>query len=79
MAKKRSRSPACIDINPPDLSSESVSDIQEKNSDDDESSEEDMCFEDYIEDREPVQKKRELLLYIAPLLRKGCYTLQEIA
>jgi len=32
---------------------------------------EETCFEDYIERFEPKKHRRDLLLYIAPLLRKG--------
>ena len=41
--------------------------------------EEDIAFEDYIQWREPKKHRRDLLLHIAPLLRKGCYTLQDLA
>ncbi|CAI2362916.1 unnamed protein product [Moneuplotes crassus] len=76
--KKRSNSPSpnsqeleCIeDYGSDEMDSEIYKETQLK---------EEICFEDYIQFREPRKHRRDLLIFMAPLLRKGAYTLQEIS
>lgn len=77
MIKKRSKSPSNALIHAAQMSD--LSEDEDCSQESDDASNRVISFEEYIQEREPSKKKRELLLYIAPLLRNSKFNIEDIA